>query len=81
MIVRKVGQVYLGTGGFAEPLCKYVLAQVDESKVALIALCLDANRYSDAVYVKDINNISQSEWDEITSYGEFSYLTEDAGTL
>lgn len=48
----------------------YILAQVDTSKVALICLEDDANRWQQPVRVEDINNIQPKEWAKIKGWNE-----------
>lgn len=45
----------------------YILAQSDNNMVCLIDLS-SGNRWVEPVYVKNVNNITEEEWKEITDY-------------
>lgn len=47
---------------------EYILAQVDDRLIALISL-VTGNRYNDPVRVKNVDDINDNEWDEITAGG------------
>ena len=48
----------------------FLLASVDKNKVALISL-LFGNRWTGMVYVKDVNDITDGEWERISKTAQW----------
>jgi|SRR5690606_2039480 len=66
-VVHKIGNRYQYEGE------DYILACVDNKKIALISL-EDGNRWTNPISVNLVDNISEDEWDRITEGEPFQLL-------